>query len=51
MYFLSEQFSDKFNKLYTKSINDNKIDKDDYNELVKVYEEYKKNKKNILSVF
>ena len=51
MYFLSKQFSDKFNKLYTKSMNDNKIDNDEYNELVKVYEEYKKNKKNKLSVF
>ena len=50
MYFLSKQFSDKFNKLYTKSINDNKIDNDEYNQLVKVYEEYK-NKKNILSNF
>ena len=29
---------------------DNKIDNDEYNELVKVYEEYK-NKKNNLSVF
>ena len=32
-------------------MNDNKIDNDEYNELVKVYEEYKKNKNNILSVF
>ena len=51
MYILSKQFSDKFNKLYTKSMKDNKIDNDEYNELVKVYEEYKKNKKNKLSVF
>ena len=59
MYILSKQFSDKFNKLYTKSMNDNKINNDEYNELVKVYEEYKKNqrsrnsvdKKNKLSVF
>ena len=50
MYILSKQFSDKFNKLYTKSMND-KIDNDEYNELVKVYEEYKKNKKNKLSIF
>ena len=50
IYILSKQFSDKFNKLYTKSMNDNKIDNDEYNELVKVYEEYKKNKKNKLSV-
>ena len=42
MYILSKQFSDKF---------DNKIDNDEYNELVKVYEEYKKNKKNKLSIF
>ena len=50
MYILSKQFSDKFSKPYTKSLNDNKIDNDEYNELVKVYEEYKKNKKNKLSV-
>ena len=41
MYILSKQFRDKFNKLYTKSMKDNKIDNDEYNELVKVYEEYK----------
>ena len=51
MYILSKQFSDKFNRLYTKSMNDNKIVNDEYNELVKVYEDYKKNKKNRLSVF
>ena len=51
MYILSKLFSDKFNKLYTKSMNDNKIDNDEYNELVKVYEDYKKNKKNKLSFF
>ena len=51
MYILSEQFSDKRNKVYTKSMKDNKIDNDEYNELVKVFEEYKKNKKNKLSVF
>ena len=51
MYILAKQFSDKFNKLYTKSMNDNKIDNDEYNELVEVYEDYKKNKKNKLSVF
>ena len=33
MYILRKQFSDKFNKLYTKSMNDNKIDNDEYNEL------------------
>ena len=51
IYILSKQFSDKFNRLYTKSMKDNKIDNDEYNELVKVYEEYKENKKNKLSVF
>ena len=50
-FILSKQFSDKFNRLYTKSMNDNKIDNDEYNELVKVYEDYKKNKKNKLRVF
>ena len=51
MYILSKQFSDKFIKLYTKSMKDNKIDNDEYKELVKVYEEYKKNTKNKLSIF
>ena len=51
MYILSKQFSDKFFKLYIKSMNDNKMDNDEYNELVKVNEQYKKNKKNKLSVF
>ena len=31
-YILSKQFNDKFNKLYTKSMNDSKIDNDEYNE-------------------
>ena len=35
MHILSKQFSAKFNRLYTKSMNDNKIDNDEYNELVK----------------
>ena len=51
MYILSKQFSDKFNKLYTKSMNDKKIDNDEYNEFVKLYEENKKNKKNNMSIF
>ena len=34
MYILSKHFSDKFNKLYTKSMNENKIDNDEYNEFV-----------------
>ena len=46
MYILSKTFSDQFNKLYSKSMNDNTLYNDEYNELVKVYEEYKKNKKN-----
>ena len=32
-------------------MNDNKLDIDEYNELVKVYEDYKRNKKNKLSIF
>ena len=36
MYFSSKQFSDNLNKLYTKSMHDNNIDNDEYNELVKV---------------
>ena len=51
MYILKNQLSDKFNILYNKSMKYNKIDNDEYNELVKVYEEYKKNKKNRLSIF
>ena len=51
MYNLSKQFSDKFNKLYTKSMKYNKIDNGECNELVTVYEENKKNKKNNLGVF
>ena len=51
MYILSKKLSDKFNKLYTKSMNDNKIDNDEYNEFVKLYEDYKKNKKKKLSIF
>ena len=51
MYILSKQFSDNFNKLYTKPMNDNKIDNDEYNEFVELYEDFKKNKKNKLSIF
>ena len=51
MYILSKQFSDKFNILYTKSMNDKETDNDEYHVLVNVYEEHKKNKKNKLSVF
>ena len=50
-YILSKKFSDKFNKVYNISMKDNKIDEEEYNELVKIYEEYKKDKKNKLSVF
>ena len=32
-------------------MNDNKIDNDEYNEFVKVYEEYENNKKNKMSFF
>ena len=39
MYILIKQFSDKFYKLYTKSMKDNKIDNDDYNVLVKENED------------
>ena len=51
MYILRKQFSEKFNKLYTKPMNKNKVDNDEYKEIVKVYEEYKKSKKNKLSNF
>ena len=45
MYISSKQHSDKFSKLYTISMNDNKIDNDEQNELVKIYGENKKNTK------
>ena len=51
MYILGKPFNDKFNKLYTKSMIDTKIVNDEYNELVKVCEEFKMNKKNKLNVF
>ena len=51
MYILSKKFIDKFNKQYTKLTKDNKEYNDEYNELVKVYEEYKKNKQTKLSIF
>ena len=38
MYILSKHFGDKFNKLYIKSIKDNEVDNDDFNELNKFYE-------------
>ena len=37
MYILTKQFSDKFNKLYTKLKNDNKKVNNGYDELVKTY--------------
>ena len=51
-----KQFSDKFNKLFNESMNDIKTDNNDYNELVKVYENIRKtniqeSKKNKLSIF
>ena len=36
MYILRKQLSDKFNRLYTKSMNDNKIDNDEYNEYINI---------------
>ena len=51
MYNLIKQYSDEFKKVYTKSMNDNNIDNDEYNELIKIYEKYEKNKKNKLSIF
>ena len=45
MYTLSKQFSDKFNEQYVTSIKHNEIDNDEYNKLVKVYEDYERNRK------
>ena len=50
IYILSKQFSVKFNKLYTKSMKDNKINIDENNELDMVYEDYKKNRRSRNSV-
>ena len=44
-YYQSKQLSDKFKGLYTKSMNDNKLDKDEYNELVKLYEDIRRTRK------
>ena len=49
MFVFCKLFSDKFNKLKTDSMIDNKIDNDEYKELVKVYQEYRENKKNQLN--
>ena len=51
MYFLAKQFSDKFIKLYLRSIKNNEIDNDEKNELVKVYEDYTRNKEIKLNNF
>ena len=51
MYISSKSFSETFNELYTKSMKDNKIDNDEYIEIINVYEDYKRNKKNKLSIF
>ena len=51
MCIFSKQLSEKFNTLYHKSMNVNEIENDEYNELDKVYKEYKKKRKNILSNF
>ena len=46
MYILSEQFSDKFNKLYTKSMNDKIVDNDEYNELAMYMRNIRRTAKN-----
>ena len=51
MCISSKQLSEKFNTLYHKSMNVNEIENDEYNDLDKVYKEYKKKRKNILSNF
>ena len=45
MSIISKQFSDEFNKFYLKIMKDNGIDNDDYYKLVKVFEDYKKIRK------
>ena len=51
MYIISKQFREKFKKLDTKSMIDIKKDNEEYNGLVKVLEEYKRDKKNQLRIF
>ena len=50
MFLLSEQFNDKFNKV---TLTQKKIetDNDDYNELVKVYQDYEKKQENKVEYF
>ena len=50
MNLLSTEFSDKFNKIYTESLKDIEIDKNVFKDLVKIYEDYRNNKKNTLSL-
>ena len=45
MHILSKQFSAEFSRLYTKSMNDNKIVNDEYNELVKVMKNIRRTRK------
>ena len=50
MYILSKPFTDTYNKLYTKSMIDNKIDNDEYNEITRYMENIRRTRK-ISSVF
>ena len=45
MCISSKHFGGKFNTIYTKSMNDNKIDNDECNEKVQIYEEYNRIRK------
>ncbi len=47
MYVMSQNYSSKFNDLYKKANEDNKIDKKEYDQLVNNCEEYKKHKTKI----
>ena len=40
--FLARDFSDEINQFYIKSMKDNEIDSNEYIDLVKIYEDYKK---------
>ena len=41
MYILTRELNDKFKKVYTQSVNDKEIDKNEYKGLVNIYEDYK----------
>ena len=47
-YVLAKQFAEKYQELYVKVTRDNHVDTQEYDECTKLYEKYKKSKKNFL---